>query len=197
MLAFSRVQITQCPPLSQTIFSPCCSLNDRRKAAHSFYKIVRLFSLFCHFLARFCLLILLLMSGNVLPNPGPIFPCSDCAGNVTWRGRSKQCCTCSKWVHLKCSLLSSKAKTIGSPPPASAGDNAVTSSSDFSRLYTSTVQFGPLSAIAALLPHLRLQTCYPPSVYFVSFPSAPSPSPHAPGCLSTPSASSDSLRVLQ
>ena len=116
MLAFSRVQITQCPPLSQTIFSPCCSLNDRRKAAHSFYKIVRLFSLFCHFLARFCLLILLLMSGNVLPNPGPIFPCSDCAGNVTWRGRSKQCCTCSKWVHLKCSLLSSKAKTIDSSP---------------------------------------------------------------------------------
>ena len=34
------------------------------------------------------------------PNPVPIFPCSVYAGNVTWRGKSVQCCTCSKWVHL-------------------------------------------------------------------------------------------------
>ena len=29
-----------------------------------------------------------------------------CAGNVTWQGKSVQCCTCSKWVHLRCSQLS-------------------------------------------------------------------------------------------
>ena len=89
------------------IFSLCCLLNDRRRAAHSFLKIGCLFSL-----AR---LLLLLMSGNVHPNPGPIFPCSVCAGNVTWRGKSVQCCTCSKWVHLRCSQLSlSKFRTLNS-----------------------------------------------------------------------------------
>ena len=57
----------------------------------------------------------ILMSGNVHPNPGPIFPCSVCAGNVTWRGRSVQCCTCSKWVHLRCSQLSlSNFRALGS-----------------------------------------------------------------------------------
>ena len=59
-------------------------------------------------------LLLLLMSGNVHPKPGPVFSCSVCAENVTWRGRSMQCCSCSKWVHLKCSLLSSKFRTFGS-----------------------------------------------------------------------------------
>ena len=52
------------------------------------------------------------MSGNVHPNPGPIFPCSVCAGNVTWRGKSVQCCTCSKWVHLRCSQLSLMLKHL-------------------------------------------------------------------------------------
>ena len=55
------------------------------------------------------------MSGNLHPNPGPIFPCSVCVGNVTWRGKSVQCCTCSKWVHLRCSQLSlSKFRALGS-----------------------------------------------------------------------------------
>ena len=66
-------------------------------------------------LLRLLILILLLMSGNVHLNPGPIFPCSVCAGNVTWRGKSVQCCTCSKWVHLRCSQFSlSKFRALGS-----------------------------------------------------------------------------------
>ena len=74
------------------IFSLCCPLNDRRRAAHSFFKIGRLFSLFlfsCPSLAllRLLILLLLLMSGNV-SNPGPIFSCSVCTGNVTWWGKS-------------------------------------------------------------------------------------------------------------
>ena len=128
-----------------------------------------------------------------------------CAGNVTWRGRSVQCCTCSTWVHLKCSLLSfSRFRTLGSSHswsyvPAS-GDptptNAVTSSSDFC-LYTSTVQSGPPLPMQHF--RLRLQTSYPPSARFVFSPSAPSPPPHAPGCLSTPAFSSppDSIRDHQ
>ena len=105
LLAFPRVPGTPGTPLH---FSLCCPLNDRRRAAHSFFKIGCLFSLFlfsCPSLARLRLLILLLLliSGNVHPNPGPIFPCSVCAGNVTWPGKSVQCCTCSKWVYLRCS----------------------------------------------------------------------------------------------
>ena len=120
-------QESQLPRALPFIFLLCCSLNDRRRAAHSFFKIVRLFSFFsCPSLARLHLLILLilLMSGNVHPNPGPIFPCSVCAGNVTWRGKSVQCCTCSKWVHLRRSQLSlSKFRTLESShswscPPA-------------------------------------------------------------------------------
>ena len=100
-------------------FLPCFPLNDRRRAARSLFNIGRLsLSLFfCLSLARLCLLILLLllMSGSVHPNPGPVFPCLVCAGNVTWRGRSMQCCTCSKWVYSKCSLFSySKFRTLGS-----------------------------------------------------------------------------------
>ena len=104
-------------------------LNDRSRAAYSFFEIGRLFSLFSYlFLARPCLLILLLllMSGNVHPNPGLIFPCSACAGNVAWRGKSLQCCTCSNWVYLRCSQLSlSKFRTLGcsrcwSCPPAAS-----------------------------------------------------------------------------
>ena len=96
---------TQLPRALPFVFSLCSPLNDRRRAAHSFFKISRRFSrsLFsCPSLARLRLLILLLlMSGNVHPDPGPIFPCSMCAGNVTWRGKSVQCCTCSKWIHLR------------------------------------------------------------------------------------------------
>ena len=55
------------------------------------------------------------MSGNVHLNPGPVFSCSVCDGNVTWRGKSVQCCTCSKWIDLRCSLLSfSRFRTPGS-----------------------------------------------------------------------------------
>ena len=86
------------------------------------------------------------MSGNVHPNPGPIFPCSVCAGNVIWRGKPVQCCTCSKWVHLRCSLLSlSKFRALGSSHCWSCFPcrNTVTPSSDSSNTYTSTVQSAP------------------------------------------------------
>ena len=109
---------SQLPRALPFIFSLCCPINDLRRAAYCFLKIGRLFSLFsCPSLVRLRLLILLLllMSGNVYPNPGLIFFCSVCAGNVTWRSKSVQCCTCSKWVHLRCSQLSlSKFRTLDS-----------------------------------------------------------------------------------
>ena len=143
------------------------------------------------------------MSGNVHPNPGPIFPSSVCAGNVTWRGKSVLCCTCSKWVHLRCSQLSlSKFRALGSSHSWSCLPcrNTVTPSSDSSDTYTSTVQSGPPSTDAALLRHPRLQTSYPPSAHSISPSSAPSPPSLVPSHFSTPPAFSpppDSLRVLQ
>ena len=87
------------------------------------------------------------MSSNVYPNPGPIYSCSVCAGNVTWRGKPVQCCTCSKWVHLRCSLLSlSKFRTLDS------------SHSWTCPILLFTPLFSPLPILylLPLLPHLHL-----------------------------------------
>ena len=165
-------QGSQLPRALPYIFSLCCPLNDRSRTAHSFLKIGRLFSLSlfsCRSLAHLSLLIplLLLMRGNVHPNPGPIFPCSVCAGNVNRRGKSVQCCTCSKCVHLKHSQLSlSKFRALDSSHSWSCLPcrNTVTPSSDSSDKYTSTVQSGP--------PLLMLHSCVIP----VSKP----PIPHLP-----------------
>ena len=143
------------------------------------------------------------MSGNVHLNPGPIFPCSVCTGNVTWRGKSVQCCTCSKWVDLRCSQLSlSEFRALDSShswscPPCR---NTVTPSSDSSDMHTSTVQPSPASANAAPSLHPRLQTSYPPSAHSISSPSVSPPPSLAPGFSSAPPASTpipDSFRVLQ
>ena len=143
------------------------------------------------------------MSGNVHPNPDPIFPCSVCTGIVTWRDKSVLCCTCSKWVHLRCSQLSlSEFRALGishfwSCLPC---HNTVTPSSDSSDMYTSTGQSGALSTDAALSHHPRLQTSYPRPAQSISPSSAPSPPSLAPGNFSTPPASSpppESHSVLQ
>ena len=195
---------SQLPRALSYIFSLCCPLNDRRRVAHSIFKIGRLFSLFLlscltPALLRLLILLLFLMSGNVRPNPGPIIPCSVCAGNVTWRGKSVQCCACSKWVHLRCSQLSlSNFRALGSfhswscPP---CRNTMTPPSSDSSGTYTSTVESGPPSANAALLPHPRLQTSYPPSAHLISPSSALPPSSLAPGYTSAPPASSPPLTL--
>ena len=146
------------------------------------YKIGRLFSLFllsCLTLAllRLLILLLLLMSGNVHPNPGPIFPCSVCAGNVTWRGKSVQCCACSKWVHLRCSQLSlSNFRALGSSHFWSCPlcRNTVTpASSDSSNTYTSTVESGPPLLMLLSCPTLVSKLLIPhlPILYLLPLPS--------------------------
>ena len=52
------------------------------------------------------------MSSNDHLNPGPIFPCSVCTGNVTWRGKSVQWCVCSKWIYLECSARPTRKSTF-------------------------------------------------------------------------------------
>ena len=95
---------------------------------------------------------------------------------------------------------SSQLSLLELPPCCVSTRNTVTLSSDSSGMYTSTVQSSPASANAALSPHPRLQTSYPPSAHSVSSPSAPSSPSLAPGYPSMPPASSlppDSLRVVQ
>ena len=183
LLVFLRVPVTPGTPFTQTIFSPCSPLNDCRRVARSLFKI-GLSSLFCLSLARLLILLLLLMSSNFHPNPCPVFPCLVCAGNVTWRGKSVQCCTCSNWVYLKCSLLCfSRFRTLGSShswscPPCCVSSfyrdptptSTVTSSLDSSSWYTSTAQFGPLllmqhwHRILAFKPLIP----FPPTMYLLS-----------------------------
>ena len=176
---------SQLPRALPFIFSLCCPLNDRRRAAHSICKIGRLFSLFlfsCPTLALLCLLILLLllMSGSVHPNPGVRFPCSACAGNVTWRGKSVQCCTCSKWVHLRCSqLFLSNFRALGSSHSWSCFPcrNTVTPSSDSSDMHTSTVQSGP----PLLMLHSRVSlVSKPPILHLPILYPLPLPLHHRP-----------------
>ena len=161
---------SQLPRALSFIFSLCCPQNVRRRAAHSFLKIDCLFSFslfFCPSLTCIRLFILLLlMSGNVHPNPGPIFPCSACAENVTWREKLVQCCTCSKWTHVRClQLFLHKFRALGSsdfwscPPCRVSTRNTVTFSSDSSDMYTSIVQSG----IPLLMLHSR------PTLVFKSF----------------------------
>ena len=120
------------------------------------------------------------MSGNVHPNPCPVFPSLVCAGNVTWRGRSVQCCRCFNWVHLKCSLLSfSKFRILGSShswifPPCFFWRSHTYHHRDFFLgllqlvyLHCSIWPIWPPSANAALAPHPRLQTSYPFSAHFL------------------------------
>ena len=145
----------------------------QQRVARSVFKINQASLFSCLSLAR---LLILLISGNVHSNPCPVVLCSVCAGNVTWRDRSVQCCTCSNWVHLKCSLLSfSRFRTLGSshfwsfPPccvPTFFGDSTPTStvpsSSDFSSWYTSTAQSGPL----LLMQHSHPTLVFKPLIFF-------------------------------
>ena len=97
-----------------------------------------------------------------------------------------QCCTCFKWIHLKCSLLSfSRFRTRGIshscsfPPscvPAFFGDptstSTVTSSSDSSSLYICTAQSGPSGPLVLMQHSHPTLACkrlilFPPTLYLL------------------------------
>ena len=78
--------------------------------ARTFSNIGVCFFFFCFpvsLLPRLCILLLILSSGNVYSNSGPIFFCFACSYNVTWSGKSVQSCSCSHWIPLRCSLFPS------------------------------------------------------------------------------------------
>ena len=117
-----------------------------------------------------------------------------------------QCCTCSNWVHLKCSLLSfSRFRTLGSshfwsfPPccvpafleiPHLPARDFVLRLLQLVYLHCSIWPIWPPSANAARASHPRLQISCPHSAHFVSSLSVPSPLSHAPDCFSLPHVSS-------
>ena len=85
-----------CPPTSSTFFlTTLLSPSFHPKPLHysSHPPLILIF-------------MLLLISGDIHPNPGPIDPCSVCSRRVIWGNISVQCTNCSLWVHLSCSGLS-------------------------------------------------------------------------------------------
>ena len=86
---------------------------DRHPISSTFFPTT-LLSLFFHpkpllYLSQSLLifiLMLLLISGDIHPNLGPIDLCFFCSRRVTWGNRSVQCTNCYLWVHLSCSGLS-------------------------------------------------------------------------------------------
>ena len=95
LLAFSRTQLPRALPIHKSFFLhavPRTTAEEQHVACLNGCS----FSLFC----------LLLISGNVRRNLGPVFSFSMCAANITWRGSSMRCCTSFKWIHLRCTLLS-------------------------------------------------------------------------------------------
>ena len=86
---------------------------DRPPISSTFFRTTLLSSSFhpkpLHYLSHSPLILvfmLLFISGDIHPNPGPIDPCSVCSRRVTWGNRSVQCTNCSLWVLLSCSGLS-------------------------------------------------------------------------------------------
>ena len=182
VMAFWRVPATLGTPLNSIVFLLCCFLNYSSRVAFSLFieseDCFFFFSLASLSLTRN--LILLLISGKVLPNHGSVFPFLLRAGNVTCWYRLAQYCPCSKRVYLRCSLLSlSRFNTLCSfhspscPPcciSAFLGSSTFQQCNFFFRTpctYTSTVQSYPSDP-----PHRRLRTSYHPSAHSVTSLSA-------------------------
>ena len=106
------------------VFYPCCPMRghiwtallnpiDRTPISSTFFPTTLFLSPFFHpkpllYLSHsplILILMLLLISSDIHPNPGRIDPCSVCSRRVTWGNRSVQCTNCSLWVHLSCSGL--------------------------------------------------------------------------------------------
>lgn len=65
------------------------------------------------YLKPFYLLQLLILSGDIEVNPGPIkFPCQNCAKPVKSNQKAIQCDFCDIWVHLKCTRLTTEEYRI-------------------------------------------------------------------------------------
>ena len=147
------------PPLSRTVF-----LLGRPLIGHNWVAPLLLIDRTPFW--RLLFLALLLISGNVQPNPGPIsnhphprYPCSICHLDV---GRdSLQCSACLKWVHFLCSSLTradfrticATGTTVGWRCPA-CHPQRKTGSPTQTRLLVARLR--PLHSLPQGSPHYRL-----------------------------------------
>ena len=94
------------------IWTALLNLIDRPPTSSIFFRTSLLRPSFhpkpLHYLSHspLILIFMLLLSGDIHPNPGPIDLCSVYSCRVTWGNRSIQCTNCFLWVHLSCSGLS-------------------------------------------------------------------------------------------
>ena len=102
-----------CRPMRGHIWTAFLNPIDRPPTSSTFFRTTFLSPSFypkpLHYSSHSPLILifmLLLISGDINPNPGPIDPCSVCSRRVTWGNISVQCTNCSLWVHLSCSSLS-------------------------------------------------------------------------------------------
>ena len=113
ILPWTILVFYSCCPMRSHIWTAFLNPIDHPPISSTFF-LRTLLSLFFHlkpllYLSHSLLiliLMLLLISSDIHPNPGPIDPCSVCSCRVTWGNRSVQCTNCSLWVHLFCSGLS-------------------------------------------------------------------------------------------
>ena len=117
-----------------------------------------------HYLSHSLLILismLLLISGDIHPNPGPIDPCSVCSRRVTWGNRSIQCTNCSLRVHLSCSGLSPADFPKISPGHSWTCPMCPSSSQPFPPSHTLILYlhlFLYLHPLTLQIPHLHSQT---------------------------------------
>ena len=161
---------------------------------------------------------LLLISGDIHPNPGPIEPRSVCSLSVTGRNRLIQCANCSLWVHLSRSdifpadfkkIYPGHSWTCPMCPSSSQTSSSCSQTvSQFSFLNTSKTQKSSLSRIHPqnislllitpdLPNHPQLTFTYTSSVLFS--PSQPQPftSPLTQSSFHPFFSSQNSLQILQ
>ena len=61
-------------------------------------------------LRKFLFIITILLSNDIIMNPGPIKnPCTSCLGPVAKNHKSVSCDLCSGWTHIRCEGITAKA----------------------------------------------------------------------------------------
>ena len=134
---------------------------------------------------------MLLISGDIYPNPGPIDPCSVCSCWVTWGNKSVQCPNCVHfWVYLSCFGLSRAdfqkifagycwtcpmCSSFSQTSPSSSQTVSLSSSSNTHKTQKSSSKMNPQSISIInnsldLPKHLQLTFTYPPSGSFLPPP---------------------------
>ena len=134
----------------------------------------------CCYLSIVILVLLLLLSGDVELNPGPIrFPCGKCNKPVKNNQKGLQCNRCDVWYHAKCELVSNNVYDLLSntnnewfcgycslPPlsdsfflPSTSSNSSVSTSPESSIcLDESTCNLPPPGPPGLLIVHLNIRS---------------------------------------